>query len=617
MIGLIKGLHATISHLLTPKVTIQYPEVRRRLPERSRGLIRMRLKPDGTSPRCIACTFCEQVCPSVAIRVVYDQEQPGKVWSLDAGAGPMLSLLNEGESAVEMEPWPLNGEAGANGGPAVRSSLETDGCLAAAFITAEELTARVLSATARKNGIWLSQAFGVATFYDQLGPGKPAPGAEAPLPEVHGAVDGCTPVITGSFGSIDPESIDAYSGAGGYRAVTKILTGMTPAEVVEEIALSGLRGRSGSGFPVSKKWNTAAATEAPRKYVICNGGEGDPGSFKDRAILELSPHAVIEGMIITGYATGAGAGYICLNAANKTAVARVTRAVEQARERGLLGEEIPGTDFTFDVSVKVLPEAYIGGEETALISTLEGKRPQSRVRPPYPAEQGLFGMPTLVENVETLATITWIMRKGAREFLKIGAANAPGTKLFTVHGAVNRPGIYEAPLSTSLKKLVEEGAGGFISEPRAALVGSVGGGFLTPGIFDIPLDFDSLRETGGDLSSGTVEIMAAGDSVVGKVRECLAFSSSQSCGKCVPGRLGTRRLLDIIERLDTGAGRTGDVELAEQLAHDIADGSLCSLGRGAVRPLLTALRFFREDFQKGIAADIGAQAGGSGAGGGA
>jgi len=604
MIGLLKGLQATISHLLTHKVTIQYPEVRRELPERSRGLIRLRLKEDGVNPRCISCTFCEQVCPSVAIKIIYDEKQPGKVWSLDAGAGPMLSLLNEGASAVEMARWPEDGVP-VNGGPAHRSAIDNDGCLAAAFISAEELTVKALTATARKNGIWVSQAFGVATFYDQLGPGKPSPGEELPLPVVHGAIEGCPAVITGSFGRIDPESIDAYSGAGGYRAVTKTLTEMTPADVVEEVTLSGLRGRGGSGFPVNQKWNMAVSTEAASKYVICNGGEGDPGSFKDRAILEFNPHAVIEGMIITGYATGASTGYICLNAANKTAIARVNRAVEQARVRGLLGEEIPGTDFTFDVSVMVLPDAYIGGEETALISTIEGKRPQARVRPPYPAERGLFGMPTLVENVETLATVTWIMRKGAKEFQQIGASHAPGTKLFTINGAVNRPGIYEAPLNVTLKQLVEDGAGGFSAEPRAALVGSTGGGFLTPGIFDIPLDFDSLRETGGDLSSGTIEIMASGDSVVGKVRECLTFSSSQSCGKCVPDRVGTRRLLDIIERLDHGAGKAGDTELAEQLAHDIADGSLCSLGRGAVKPLLTALRFFREDFDRGISRAAG------------
>lgn len=589
MIGLFKGMQATISHLFTKKVTAQYPEEQLQLPERSRGLIRLRLQP-GLNPRCISCTFCEQVCPSVAIKIVYDYQQPEKVWTLDAGAGPMLSYFNRGEQAVSREPWPESGNGG--GAP------EMDGCLAASFISAGELTPMVVAQSALKHGIWLSQAFGVATFYDQLGPGAPAAGDQTPLPDIRGTVEGCPAIVTGGFGVVDPDNIDAYAAAGGYKAMTKTLTEMTPAEVVEEITVSGLRGRGGGGFPTGRKWRQAAQTAASQKYIICNGGDGDHGSFRDRAIFEHNPHSVIEGMITAGYAVGASEGYICLNAADSTAVARVQRAVTQATERGLLDEQLPGTDFVFHIQVMPLPEALAGGEETALINTLQGKRAQPRVRPPWPTENGLYGRPTVVQNAETIATVPWIIKHGALEFSQVGSANAPGTKLFCVSGAVARPGIYEAPLDISLKTLVEQEAGGFTSTPIAALVGATGGGFLTPGLFDIPLDFDSLREAGGDLSSGTIEVLGDGDCVVDKVKECLAFSVSQSCGKCVPDRLGTRRLWEIVARISTGEAGNEDVSLARELAEDIAAGSLCGLGRGAVRPLLTALEFFTEDFQQ-------------------
>ncbi|MHB0867393.1 MAG: NADH-ubiquinone oxidoreductase-F iron-sulfur binding region domain-containing protein [Thermoleophilia bacterium] len=590
MIGLFKGMQATISHLFTRKATAQYPEERPQLPERSRGLIRLRLDKE-LSPRCISCTFCEQVCPSVAIKIVYDYQQPEKVWTLDAGAGPMLSYFNRGERAVEREPWP----EGANGGG---SAPEMGGCLAASFISAGELTPMVVAQSALKHGIWLSQAFGVATFYDQLGPGPTEVGAQAPLPDIHGAVEDCPAIVTGGFGVIDPDSIDAYAAAGGYTAMTRTFTEMTPAEVVEEITISGLRGRGGGGRPAGRKWRQTAAAEASQKYIICNGSDGDRGSFKDRAILEHNPHGVIEGMITAGYAVGASEGYICLNAADSTAVARVQRAVAQAGERGLLDEQLPGTDFTFHIRVMPLPEAFVGGEETALINTLQGKRPQPRVRPPWPGEQGLYGCPTLVDNAETIASVPWIIEHGALEFAKVGGANAPGTKLFCLSGAVARPGIYEAPLEISLKKLVEQEAGGFTSTPVAALVGSTGGGFLTPGLFDIPLDFDSLREAGGDLSAGTIEVLGEGDCIVDKVLEGLTHSVSQSCGKCVPDRLGTRRLEEIVTRISRGEAGSEDISLAHDLAEDIAAGSLCGLGRGAVKPLLSALKFFPESFRQ-------------------
>lgn len=588
MIGLLKGLKITGAHLFRKKVTVQYPEVRRQLPLRSRGLIRLRLKDDAATPRCIACTFCEQVCPAVAIKIIYDEKRPEKVWRFDAGAGPMLSFLNRGEKAVAMPPWPT-GEPG-------QAAPGRYGCLASSLLAAGELSEDELAATALKSGVWLSQVFGVATFYDQLGPGAPQLGPERQEPPARVTAAGCPPILLGNVGKVDPESIKDYTGAGGYKAVTKALTEMAPAEVVDEIAVSGLRGRSGSGFPTERKWQVAARQKAAKKFIICNGEEGDPGSIKDRVILEENPHAVIEGMIVAGYAAGAREGIIYLTAENQLAAERIRRAVGQAAGNGLLEEELPGTDFSFSIRVIEVPRAPVGGEETALIATLEGRRPMPGVRPPYPAEKGLRGMPTVVENVETLATVPWIISSGAGAFRQLGAEHAPGTKLFTLLGAVESPGLYEATLDTSLKKLVATEAGGFISEPRAALVGSVWGGFLSPGLFDIPLDFDSIRETGGDLSSGTIRILGQDECIVDMVRQCLAFASGESCGKCVPCRLGTWRLLDIVERICSGEGSEADLELAEALAADIKAGALCGLGRGAVRPLLTGLKFFRDEF---------------------
>jgi len=594
MIGLLKGLQATMSHLFSRNVTVQYPEVRRELPQRSRGLIRLRLKDDARTPRCIACTFCEQVCPAVAIKIIYDDVRAGKVWSFDAGAGPMLSCFNRGEKPLGIA-WPAGSE---NGGAAdaADSGAAPEGCIASSLLDAAELTEAVLTRTALKNGVWLSQVFAIATFYEQLGPGKPAKKPDGEPPAARVTAEGCPPILLGDTGAVDPENIDSYAGAGGYQAVTRTLTEMSPAEVIDELSISGLRGRSGSGFPVGRKWKLAAETEAPQKYVICNAEEGDPGSVKDRVILEENPHAVIEGLIVAGYATGASEGYIYIGVENATAAARIRKAVEQARERGLLGKELPGTDFRFSVTVVEVPRAFMGGEETALIATLEGRRPMPSPRPPYPAEKGLRGMPTVVDNVETLATVPWIINNGARAFQQIGAANAPGTKLFTLRGAVARPGVYEATLDTSLKKLATDEAGGFTGTPRAALVGSLGGGFLSPGLFDIPLDFDSISETGGDLSSGTISVLGDADCVVDVVRQSLAFFSRQSCGKCVPCRLGNWRLLEIMEKICAGQGSEADIGLAADLAADIRDGALCGLGRGAVRPLLTGLKFFRDEF---------------------
>ena len=602
MLGLIKGMHATISHLLTRKVTVQYPEERRQLPERSRGLLRMRLKNDAVEPRCISCTLCEQICPSVAIRVVYENKQAENVWKLDAGAGTMLSYFNRGKQAVVIEDWP-----GEDGAANVKSG---DGCLAGSFIDSERLTPLALSGVAGRTGVWLSQIFSVATFYDSLGPGTPSIEPAPKVPQHSATVEGCPSILLANHGVIDPDSIDAYSGTGGYRAINKSLTEMSPQEIVEEIALSGLRGRGGGGYATGGKWKLCRDADATQKYVVCNANEGDPGSFKDRSILENNPHAVIEGMIIAGYATGASQGIIYINAENLLALERTRRAVDQAQDRGLLDDEVPGTGFTFSIRVNAIPGAFIGGEETAVIATLEGRRPMPKVRPPWPAAgQGLHGMPTLVENVETLAAAPWIINNGARAFQKIGAAGAPGTKLFSLTGAVGKPGLYEAPLDITLKKLVEEEAGGFAGDIKGALVGSSGGGFLSPGLFDIPLDYDSLAETGGDLSSGAIELLGHDTCIVDRVRECLSFSVAQSCGKCIPCRLGTRRLLDIVDRICQDGGSEKDLDLATDLAQDIQAGALCGLGQGSVRPLLTGLKFFRDEFTSHTGRDRSCPAG--------
>lgn len=590
MIGLLKGLQATISHLFTKKVTVQYPEERRELPERSRGLIRTRLLPDSNDPRCIACTFCEQICPATAIRVEYEHRQGEKSWSLDAGAGPMLTSFAQDKSTIELKEWPGDGQA----------ALPEGGCLAGSLLDAGALTSLTLAKTAASSGAWLSQVYGVATFYDQLGPGTVTLEPEPEMPRFRGRAGDCPAMLTANLDTIDPEDIETFAASGGYAGVTRALTEMEPAEVADEVAVSGLRGRGGSGYPTGSKWKQTLLAASPEKYVICNGLEGDPGSFKDRFILENNPHLVIEGMIAAGYATGAREGIVFLGTESARAAELVGKAIEQAAERGMLGNEIPGTGFSFSVRVVTAPKAFAGGEETALIATLEGERPMPKVRPPYPGESGLYGRPTVVENVETLALVPWILNNGARAFQKVGGSNAPGTKLFTLRGAVKNPGLYEATLDTTIKQLVETNAGGFAGEPVAALVGSATGGFLTPGLFDIPLDYDSMAEAGGNLSSGAINILAGGDCIVDAARESLAFTCSEACGKCVPGRLGTWRLSDIMEKICSGSGEISDLDLALDLAADTADGALCFLGRGAVKPLQTAINFFRPAFEEHI-----------------
>lgn len=587
MIGLFKGLQATISHVLRKKQTVQYPEERRELPERSRGLLRLRLKPDSYEPRCISCTFCEQICPATAIKVVYGEGAPGKVWTLDAGAGPMLDHLWQGTEAVGRNGWGADGDG---------RQVPQGGCLAASLFDAEELTSSVVTRAARRDGVWLSQAFGIATFYDQLGPGAPERSPAGPTPETGITVDGCPPILLGNHGKVDPESIGDYTGSGGYESVTRSLLEMTPEQVIDVIRESGLRGRGGSGKEVARKWESVASTESRYKFVICNAYECDRGSIKDRSLLEHNPHAVIEGMIIAGYAAGAGKGIVYIDADFDLAAERMRRAVEAAEDEGMLGDELQGSGFIFSIDIVRIPHAFIGGEETALIATLNNRRPMPEVRPPYPSTSGLRNKPTIVENVETLATVPWIIKNGAGAFGEIGSSGSPGTKLYTLSGAVEQPGLYEATMDISLKKLVETWAGGFSGEARGALVGGVTGGLLSPGLFDIPLDFDSMAEAGGDLSSGIIQVLGSDECVVDTVRQCLEFTSSESCGKCTPCRVGTFRLLEVVRRICTGEPRAGDLELAAGLGEDIADSAFCDLGRGSVRPLLTAINFFHDEF---------------------
>ena len=591
MIGLLKGLQATISHMLTRKVTVQYPEERRILPERSRGLIRLRLKEDGYEPRCISCTFCEQTCPGAAIKLSFKEARPSKVMTLDGGAGPMLCWVQPGSQTLEIGDWSGNGEASL---PPDRGS-----CLAASFVGAEELTPKILARVASKNGVWLSQAFAVASYYDQLGPGKPGKTEALEYPQEYVTVAGCPPVILSGFAAGDPLDIEAYGTDGGFKATVERIAAMTPAEMTEEVTASGLRGRCGSGFLTGTNWRETLAAKGKAKYVICNASEGDLDSYKDRTILEQSPFRVIEGMMIAGYATGARQGIIYIESRYALAIERLQAAIGAARDKRLLEAPIEGSGFDFSITVLVVPDAYAGGEETALIEAIEGRRPMPRVVPPHPSTKGLYGKPTIVENVETMATLPWIMANGASEFRQIGAEHAPGTRLFALSGAVARPGLYEAPMTWSLKKL-GEAAGGFQGEARAALIGAPGGGFLSAGLFDIPLDYDSIAETGGNLSSGTIRVIADTTCIVQLTRECLSWSASQACGKCVPDRLGTRRLLEIIDRVCSGKGRDDDLALAEELASDIHEGSLCALGRDAVKPLLTGLKFFQQEFKDHI-----------------
>jgi NADH-quinone oxidoreductase subunit F len=408
-------------------------------------------------------------------------------------------------------------------------------------------------------------------------------------------------IILKNCGQIDPEDIDHYIGNGGYQGLVKTLQ-MKPEEVVEEVKRSKLRGRGGAGFPAGEKWEVCRQSQGEPKYLICNGDEGDPGAFMDRAILESDPHSVIEGMIIAGYGIGARHGYIYVRAEYPLALQRVQTAIRQAEEYKLIGKDIFGSGFSFDITLFQGSGAFVCGEETALIASIEGKPGMPRHRPPWPATKGLFEKPTTLNNVKTLAYVPHIITNGANWFFQIGTEKSKGTAVFALAGKIVNTGLVEVPMGTTLRQLLFQVGGGIPKGKRfkAVQIGGPSGGCLPEEALDIPIDFDSLQESGAIMGSGGMVVLDEDDCAVEVARYFLDFTQKESCGKCTLCRLGTKQMLDILEDITKGRGKMEDLAVLEELAQDIKMGSLCGLGRTAPNPVLTTLRYFREEYEAHI-----------------
>ena len=401
-------------------------------------------------------------------------------------------------------------------------------------------------------------------------------------------------------GVIDPENIDEYIAFDGYKAIEKVLTGMNQEEVIDIISKSGLRGRGGAGFPTGKKWSFAKAEESDQKYIVCNADEGDPGAFMDRSILEGDPHCVLEAMTIAGFAIGANQGYIYVRAEYPIAVQRLKIAIKQAREYGLLGDNILGTGFKFDIDIRLGAGAFVCGEETALLESIEGKRGQPRVKPPYPASKGLFGKPTVINNVETLANITKIILNGAEWYSSIGTEKSKGTKVFALGGNVNNVGLVEVPMGTTLREIVYDIGGGIPNGRgfKAAQTGGPSGGCIPAEHLDTPIDYESLASIGSMMGSGGLIVMDDTKCMVSLAKFYLEFTVKESCGKCTPCRIGTKRMLEILEKLCAGEGEEYDIYRLEKLAVNIKKASVCGLGQSAPNPVISTLKYFREEFRQ-------------------
>ncbi|MFQ5861760.1 MAG: NADH-quinone oxidoreductase subunit NuoF [Candidatus Brocadiales bacterium] len=399
-------------------------------------------------------------------------------------------------------------------------------------------------------------------------------------------------------GIIDPMEITDYIAVGGYASLEKVLTKMTPENVIKEITNSGLRGRGGAGFSTGKKWGFVRNAPGDRKYVICNGDEGDPGAFMDRSVLEGNPHLVIEGMLIAAYAMGAQEGFFYVRAEYPLAVNHVETAIQQARDLGLLGENILGSNLSIGLKIKQGAGAFVCGEETALIASIEGKRGMPRTRPPYPAISGLWGRPTCINNVETLANIPTIIEKGAKWFSSIGTKGSKGTKIFALAGNVRNTGLIEVPMGTTLREIVFDIGGGIARKRnfKAAQIGGPSGGCVPMEYLDTPIDYESLQEVGAIMGSGGLVVMDEKASMAEMARYFISFVQDESCGKCVPCRIGTRRMLEILTRIVHGEGRDGDVELLSELATRIKETSLCGLGQTGPNPVLSTIRHFRHEY---------------------
>lgn len=411
-----------------------------------------------------------------------------------------------------------------------------------------------------------------------------------------------TRVALRNCGVIDPENIDEYIAFDGYKALSTALTQQTPQEVVDIIKASGLRGRGGGGFPTGLKWQLCKDVPGEKKYVICNADEGDPGAFMDRSVLEGDPHAVLEAMAICGYAVGADEGYIYVRAEYPIAVNRLKIAIHQAREYGLLGQNILGTDFSFDVQIRLGAGAFVCGEEMALMTSIEGNRGEPKPKPPFPATQGLFNLPTNINNVETYANIPQILIHGADWFRSMGTERSPGTKVFALGGKINNTGLVEVSMGTPLRQVIYDIGGGIPGgkQFKAVQTGGPSGGCIPESLIDVPIEYDSLTKIGSMMGSGGMIVMDEDNCMVDIARFFLDFTVDESCGKCTPCRVGTKRMLEILNRIVEGKGEEGDLERLEQLAESISDTALCGLGQTAPNPVLSTIKYFREEYEAHI-----------------
>ena len=403
-------------------------------------------------------------------------------------------------------------------------------------------------------------------------------------------------------GKINPENIDEYLAMDGYLGLQKVVTEMTPPQVIDTVLASGIRGRGGAGFPTGRKWSFAAGVESDVKYVCCNADEGDPGAFMDRSVLEGDPHAVLEAMAIAGYAIGSNQGYIYVRAEYPIAVKRLNIAIEQAKAYGVLGDNIFGSDFSFNIELRLGAGAFVCGEETALMTSIEGKRGEPRTRPPFPAVKGLFGKPTILNNVETLANIPQIILNGPEWFTSMGTEKSAGTKVFAVGGKIVNTGLVEVPMGVTLREIVYDIGGGIPDGKKfkAAQTGGPSGGCIPESHLDTPIDYDSLMAIGSMMGSGGLIVMDEDNCMVDIAKFFLEFTQDESCGKCPPCRIGTKRMYEILDRITKGQGQEGDIEKLEELAKNIQKSALCGLGQTAPNPVLSTIKYFRDEYEAHI-----------------
>ncbi|HOK18280.1 MAG TPA: NADH-quinone oxidoreductase subunit NuoF [Caldisericia bacterium] len=409
-------------------------------------------------------------------------------------------------------------------------------------------------------------------------------------------------IVLGNCGNIDPENIDEYIGTGGYEALAKVLTEMTPEEVIDVVTKSGLRGRGGAGFPTGLKWKFAREAKGDQKFVICNGDEGDPGAFMDRSVCEGDPHTVLEGMAIAGYAIGANKGYIYIRAEYPLSVKRLQLALKQAKKYGLIGKKILETDFNFDIDIRIGAGAFVCGEETALIASIEGERGQPRPRPPFPAQKGLWGKPTIINNVETLSNIRKIILNGPEWFSSVGTEKSKGTKVFALSGKVINTGLVEVPIGISLREIIFDIGGGIANGKKfkAVQIGGPSGGCVSEQNLDTPVDYESLTSLGAIMGSGGLIVLDEDNCMVDIAKFFLEFTVDESCGQCIPCRVGLKQMYNILDKITKGKGTMEDITRLEELAKVVKSTSLCALGQTAPNPVLSTLKYFRDEYYEHI-----------------